>query len=105
MSNGMTVQYLGFQAKQLARVYSFQVRTAGAEREFTLSIANEAFLSHLARYQDGPDICAQRLQAELTASADYPPETQYVITSAELDSYRTSRAVKPSRYPARHSEM
>ena len=38
----------------VGREYSFQAREAGAEREFTLSIANEAFLSHLARCQDGP---------------------------------------------------
>jgi hypothetical protein len=104
MNDGLIVQYLGFQAKLLVRQYSFQVREAGAEREFTLSIANDAFLSHLARYQDGPDICAQRLQVELAANANHPSQTEYMITSAELDSYRTSRAVKPSRYPARRSE-
>lgn len=104
MNDGIIVQYLGFTVKQLMREYSFQVRSARAEREFTLSIANEAFLSHLARYQDGPDICAQRLQVELAAHANHPSQTEYMITSAELDSYRTSRAVKHSRYPSRHSE-
>ena len=54
MNDGIIVQYLGFQARQLVREYAFQAREAGEEREFTLSIANEAFLSHLARYQDGP---------------------------------------------------
>lgn len=105
MNDGIIVQYRGFQARQSAREYSFQVREAGAEREFTLSIANEAFLSHLARYQDGPDICAQRLQAELTAHANHPSQTEHMITSAELDCYRTSRAVKPGRYPSRHTEV
>jgi hypothetical protein len=104
MNDGIIVQYRGFQTKQSVREYSFQVREAGAEREFTVSIANEAFVSHLARYQDGPDICAHRLQAELAAHANHPSQTEYVISSAELDSYRTSRAVKPSRYPTRHSE-
>jgi hypothetical protein len=104
VNDGIIVQYRGFQSKQLAREYSFQVREAGAEREFTLSIANNAFLSHRVRYQDGPDICAQRLHAELAAHANHPSQTEYVITSAELDSYRTSRAVKIGRYPSRHSE-
>ena len=104
MIDGLIVQYLGFEAKQLVREYAFQVRESGAEREFTLNIANEAFLAHLVRYQDAPDICAQRLQAELAAHANHPLETNYVITSAELDAYRSSRAVKPSRYPSRHSE-
>jgi len=104
MNDGIIVQYRGFQAKPLAREYSFQVRESGADRAFTLSIANDAFLSHLARYQDGPDICAHRLQAELAAHANHPSETDYVITFAELDSYRSTRAVKPTRYPSRHSQ-
>jgi hypothetical protein len=104
MSDAVIVQYLGFQAKELAREYIFQVREAGTEREFTLRIANEAFLSHLVRYQDAPAICSKRLQAELEAHANHPPELQYVITSGELDAFRASREEKPSRYPARHLE-
>lgn len=104
MNGGIIVRYSGFQAKNSVREYSFQVREAGAEREFILSIANDAFVSHRVRYQDAPEICAQRLQAELAAHANHPSQTAYTITSGELDSYRISRAVKPSRYPSRHSE-
>lgn len=106
MSDTIIVQYLGFQAKELAREYVFQVREGGAgtEREFTLTIANEAFLSHLVRYQDAPAICSKRLQAELAAHANHPPELQYVITSGELDAFRASKLEKPSRYPTRHLE-
>jgi hypothetical protein len=105
VSEGVLVQYRGFQAKLLVREYTFQVREAGIEREFTVNIANEAFLSHRVRYQDAPDICAQRLQAELAAHANHPLETQYVITTAELEAYRAARVVKVSRYPSRHSEI
>lgn len=94
MSNGVIVQYLGFEAKPLAREYTFNVREAGEERKFTLNIANEAFLSHRARYQDAPGICAVRLHAELTAFSNHPPETQYEITGAELDNYREFRLAK-----------
>lgn len=105
MSELITVQYLGFQAKASAREYTFQVREAGTEREFTLKIANEAFLSHLVKYQDAPAICSKRLQAELAAHENHPLELDYVITSAELDDFRTSRAEKPKRWPSsRHSE-
>jgi hypothetical protein len=103
MSERVIVQYLGFEAKLLAREYTFQVREAGAEREFTLNIANEAFISHRVSYQDAPGICSQRLQAELAAHENHPPETQYVITHAELDAYRSSRAEKTSRYPSPHA--
>ncbi|HYL63882.1 MAG TPA: hypothetical protein VE077_14780 [Candidatus Methylomirabilis sp.] len=96
MSSQIIVQYLGFQAKPQVREYTFNVREAGIEREFTLKIANEAFVTHRARYQDAPAICSLRLNAELASHSNHPQETQFVITTAELDDYRDSRAPKPS---------
>ena len=95
MSNDLIVQYLGFQAKSLVREYTFTVRQAGNEREFTLNIANEAFVSHQARYQDAPAICLLRLNAELAAHSNHPADTQFAITASELDNYRNARAPKP----------
>lgn len=97
MSDGLLVQYVGFEAKPLAREYSFNVREGGADRKFTLNIANAAFTSRRARYQDAPGICAVRLYAELTAFSNRPPETQFDITDAELDNYRGSRSPKVGR--------
>jgi len=88
------VQYVGFRTNGLSREYTFNVRGAGEDREFTLNIANEAFVAHRARYQDAPAICAERLQAELAAHENHPVETQYVITSAELETYRAARSPK-----------
>ena len=94
MSNGPIIQYIGFEATPQARKYAFSVREAGVDREFTLDIANEAFVSHRARYQDAPAICALRLHAELVTHSNHPPDTRFVITSAELDAYRDSRTPK-----------
>lgn len=105
MSDRIIVQYRGYQAKQFVREYSFQVRESGAEREFTLDIANDAFLSHQVSYQDAPGICSQRLLAELAAHANHPAETHYVITSAEMDTYRESRSQKPTRHPSPYSKV
>jgi hypothetical protein len=92
MSNAPIVEYLGFQAKPLVREYHFKVRQAGLEREFKLLIENEAFVAHRARYQDAPAICALRLNLELAAHSNHPPETRYAITDAELETYRKARA-------------
>lgn len=97
MTGPLIVQYIGFQAKLLSREYTFHVRGAGEDRDFTLNIANEAFVSHRASYQDAPGICSERLQAELAAHENHPAETEFVITSAELDSYRVARAPKSPR--------
>jgi hypothetical protein len=94
MSVSILVQYVGFRTNGLLREYTFNVRGDGEDREFTINIANEAFVSHRARYQDAPGICAQRLQEELAAHENHPLETQYSITSAELDSYRAARSPK-----------
>ncbi len=97
MSTGIIVQYIGFQAKPLSREYTFHVRGVAEERDFTLNIANEAFISHRARYQDAPAICSERLQAELAAHSNNPAETRFVITAAELDSYRAARSPKTAQ--------
>src|SRR5258708_25001384 len=97
MSDGIIVQYMGFEAKQLTREYTFNVREAGQEREFRLNIANEAFVSHRASYQDAPGICALRLQVELATYSNHPPLTQYDITGTELDSYKQARLPKRGR--------
>src|SRR5713226_6120961 len=97
LSSGIIVQYMGFEAKLQTREYTFNVREAGQEREFRLNIANEAFVSHRASYQDAPGICALRLQVELATYSNHPPATQYEITSAELDSYRQARLPKRGR--------
>jgi hypothetical protein len=94
MSGNILVQYVGFRTNGPAREYTFNVRGDGTDREFTINIANDAFVSHRASYQDAPAICAERLQAELAAHENHPLETQYVITTAELESYRAARSPK-----------
>lgn len=101
MTDSIMVQYVGFEVKNLVREYTFQVRGVGEEpREFTLTILNEAFDSHRARYQDAPDICSRRLAAELTASANRPLKTHFRVTDAEIELYHGTHAPKsrPSPY-------
>jgi len=103
MTDTLIVQYVGFEAKTLVREYTFSVREpAGEPREFTLTIPNEAFDTHRARYQDGPDICSHKLQSELIAGANHPPKTHFRITDAELEIYRSAHAPKTQRSPYAH---
>jgi hypothetical protein len=97
MSSEIIVKYIGFKPTLLMREYTFQVSEAGENREFKLNIANAAFVSKHASYQDAPAICSERLQAELAAHSNHPLETEYEITVAELDKYRESRTRKGVR--------
>ncbi len=102
MSAETIVQYTGFKAQGRVREYCFTVReTTTEQRDFTLSIANEAFTSHRARYQDAPDICSIRLRRELATSASHPIEVKFSVGDAELTEYYTARPQKASRsrYP------
>jgi hypothetical protein len=98
MADSVFVQYVGFQVGILVREYTFAVReTASEPLQYTLTIANEAFVSHRARYQDAPEICSLRLHRELDAHANHPPTTNFCISDTELAVYQEARTPKPSR--------
>lgn len=103
MSEQSIVQYMGFEVKSLSREYTFSVRgPAGAlVLEYTVAIANEAFVAHRVRYQDAPDICSLRLHRELASCGDQPCLTHFSVTDAELADYHDARKPKPLRgFPA-----
>jgi hypothetical protein len=98
MSKDILMQFVGFSSRATAREYTFTVREASTEpREFTVTIAHEAFNAHRVRFQDAPDVCALRLRRELAISGNHPSETHFQITDAELDDYRTTHAGTPRK--------
>lgn len=100
MSDNVMVQFVGFQSKAQVREYMFTVRERETEpREFTVSIANEAFDTRRVRFQDAPDICSHKLHRELAATENHPPKSHFSLSNAELDEYRTTHMAKPPKYP------
>jgi hypothetical protein len=98
MADPILVEYIGFQVNALVREYTFAVREKATEPlHYTLTIANEAFVSHRARYQDAPEICSLKLHRELDAHANHPPATSFCITDTELAVYQEARRPKPDR--------
>lgn len=103
MSDTIIVQYMGFEAQASVRMYKFLVREPETEpREFTLAIANEAFNSRRARFQDAPDICSLKLHLELAASSNHPVASQFRISDTELEIYSTAHWKKPRHNPFSH---
>jgi hypothetical protein len=70
-----------------------------APREFTLTIAHEAFDAHRARFQDAPDICSLKLHRELAAAENHPLKTHFRLTDSELDDYRVAHSPKSHQSP------
>ena len=94
---GTHVEYVGFKAKGPTREYTLLLRRPDdASLTFTLIIPNEAFLSRRVRYQDGPEICFLKLQRDLLACSEGLPAARLTVTDADLESYRTAHAPKPT---------
>jgi hypothetical protein len=98
------IEYVGFVDTDLTREYSLVVQEPAAEaKTFVLAIAKAAFNSKNARYQDGPDICYQKLLAILAAS---PAEGgRIVLTEEDLYHYRHAHAPKPPRHRVTNSPL
>lgn len=95
MSDQIVVQYVGFQSRGLAREYTFAVREVANEPlNYTVAITNDAFSSHLVRFQDAAEICSLRLRQELDSHSNHPPTTHFCVTDIELASYRNSHKSK-----------
>ena len=95
MTDEPNVQYLGFWTNALEREYAFAVREPSSEPlQYTLTIANEAFVAHRARYQDAAEICSMRLHRELKAHSNRPPTHRFCVTDAELADYQDKHRVK-----------
>ena len=88
----LILQFVGYEVKTRDREYTFHVKEAGEVREFILSIANAAFDSRRARFQDAPGICSAKLHRELAACAQLPSKTKFRITETDLDDYREAHA-------------
>ena len=98
MADQILLQYVGFTAGALVREYNFVVRDEAGPREYTVTIANEAFVSHRVRYQDGPNICSRKLRRELAANPNDLSATQFCITDPELADYKSDTAPKSVSY-------
>jgi hypothetical protein len=96
MTQAIFMQYVGFESKDQGREYAFQVRYGAQDvRDYTVTIAGEAFVSGRLRYQDGPNVCSSRLKRELTGDSNLPTGTAFLVTDLELEDYNSRHSPKP----------
>jgi hypothetical protein len=103
----VTVQYVGFQSKAVAREYIFLVRDVATEPyEIVFTILNEAFSSRRLSFQNGPDICSLKLHREMADPVNNPMKTHYRISETDLDHYRDSHTSKAAKglYPRKPAQ-
>src|SRR5437588_10369519 len=91
----IVLQYLGFETKGALREYAFSLRGHGGESSsYFVTIPNEAFSAHRARYQDAPAICSIRLHREFATQAGHPASSTFSVTDAALAAYKTAPTPK-----------
>lgn len=79
----VNIQYRGFANAETSRVYSFVV-TEGAEdaREFTVKIQLTVFRNTSLKFQDGPEICSDRLKRELAGENEETRAASHLTINA-----------------------
>jgi hypothetical protein len=89
------IEYVGFTSTDRWREYRLRVQE-GADpiQDFVVAIANEAFATRQARYQDAPDICYQVLLKALEASP--VPTRRLTLSPEDLLHYTVAHSQKPA---------
>ena len=107
VDQSIVLQYLGFETKGALREYAFNLCGLGGElSSYFVTIPNEAFSAHRARYQDAPAICSLRLHREFATQASHPASSRFSVTDAELADYKDAHTpkAKPGRAKPREDE-
>jgi len=94
----LSLEYMGFRNGRDRREYVLCARLGTDSCEYTVWIANAAFTAGHALFQDGPDICYQKLRREL-ADTELPGGRSFEVTKSELLEYRVAHA-PPQRRPS-----
>jgi hypothetical protein len=87
----LSIEYLGFRNGRERREYLFCARWGAESAEYTIWIAGAAFSGGHALFQDGPDICFQKLRRELE-KAEPTSDHTIEVTRSELLEYRVAHA-------------
>ena len=84
----MNIQYLGFTQDLKCRRYSFRViETLKPDREFQLSVENQAVAACKFKFQDIPDLCFSKLKRDLASeNCEFVP-LRSSVSETELNQY------------------
>ena len=91
----MPLRYVGVSPLAGRREYEFVVPDQEG-RHFTISIRDADFSSHQLTFQEAPDLCYQKLRAQLVGAIDIPTDGPIWVTPADLALYRESHKRSPN---------
>lgn len=90
----MEVKYLGFEQRQNARSYQFDLIAKGAPSKRLIVIADlSLFHTHVVGIQEGPSLCAGKLVADLKRNFAGP----HGLTGEDLRWYVNTRSLSEAK--------
>jgi hypothetical protein len=96
----MELRYLGFSQLQNERAYRFDVTEAGhATRQLIVTVDLGLFRVHQVGIQEGPDLCARKLAADLEGCAEgtHTMAGSHELTNEDLRAYASARDGEEAR--------
>jgi hypothetical protein len=101
LHNVLQLRYLGVLPQQECLEYGFQIDEKDkAPRLFVLMIETGFFKKYNLMFQEAPDLCYQKLLAELrNETADVPVTPRYSVTVSDIAQYRELHPNAKNRKP------
>jgi hypothetical protein len=90
----LELRYLGFDQLNNARGYRFNLVAKGdATRQFVVTVDLSLFRTHGVAIQEGPSLCAHKLESDLEKCS----EGSHELTTEDLRAYADARAAAEAR--------
>ena len=99
----MELRFVGVFPQKGQREYRFNIEKENTDiRQVILTIADGLFMPNRLTFQEAPDLCYQKLLADLRIESNEAPICRRVaVTATDIDSYRESRqTARAGRHPA-----
>jgi hypothetical protein len=95
----LQLRYLGVLPRSGFREYSFTIEDKdSALRQVALTIDDGMFMQNLLMFQEAPDLCYQKLLADMIGeTADTPIRSRASVTTQEIACYRDAHPIGRAR--------
>jgi hypothetical protein len=86
----LQLRYLGVFPQSGHREYRFHIENEGSEiRDVSLTIEDDLFRTNRLMFQEAPDLCYQKLLAQVRSeNCEVPVLSRSAITAMDIQSYR-----------------
>ena len=107
MNNTMNLRYIGVIPQTDYMEYGFQIEDKDKDpRLVVLMIESGLFKQYALMFQEAPDLCYQKLLADLrNETVEFPVHPRLSVTASDIEHYRESHPIGKSSRPRNKSVL